>query len=357
MEMERYIAVDAGKFATKIAVYEPETKSVLKFKFRTKIDAGDFRDDNIEKGTCIVEIDKKVYKVGNGATQEARLELTKLSDAHKVCALTALAMVASEGDVLHVAIGCPIKEYQVVDKREQYKEELLPSGEVMVKIKSKSDSEIEEKHFRIESKVVYAESTGILFIDPLRFAGGTTGVIDIGGGTALGNISDNFEPNYDFSVTTEYGGNVLISELSQELSSQYGRVDPSLVAKKLKLPSEQRYLVPSNNNPQIEKESKQMIHSYIIKYLNNIRRACDAKSWSLDFINLVFTGGTSEMLANEIREVFGENIYIPKNSEFTNAVGFLKKLVARKLDVALNTDDMFIDVVDAANAETEKAAG
>lgn len=343
--MEKYLAVDAGKFATKVALYNPETKKAVKCKFRTKIDQGDFRDDNIEKGTFVVEINGMVYKVGNGATHETKLEMTKLGEEHKVCALTAIAFMANNKDVIHVAVGCPIMEYQVVEKRERYREELLPSGEVTVRMKEHDSDAIVEKTFTIASKVVYAESTGVLFLDPIRFDGKSVGVIDIGGGTALGNISDNFEINAQYSMTTEYGGNVLITELAQELTAKFGRVDASLVARLIKTDAAHRYLTSKRGNADITAESKQMIHDYIINYINKIRRACDAKSWSLDYMDLVFTGGTSEALATEIREVFGDDIYIPAHSDFTNAVGFLKKLVARKLNESIDIEGDFDDVL------------
>jgi hypothetical protein len=342
--MEKYISVDAGKFATKVGLFNPDGNNVMKYKFRTKLDHGDFRDDNVEKNTYIAEINGEVFKVGNGATTEARLEMTKLSKEHQICALTAIALAANDGDVFHVAIGCPLKEYEVVEKRERYREELLPSGEITVKLKRNSDDEPVSVTFTIESKVVYAESSGILYIDAVRFQGKSVGVIDIGGGTALGNISDNFEIQPAYSVTTENGGNVLITELSQELSAKFGRVDSSYVAKLLKLPPEKRFLSPKNGNKEIEEESRKFIHEFIINYLNRIHRACDAKSWSMDYIDLVFTGGTSEVLAPEIREVFGNGIYVPSHSEFTNAVGFLKKMVARKLNIVLDVKEEFLDV-------------
>ncbi len=342
--MEKYISVDAGKFATKVGLFNPDGNKAMEYKFRTKIDHGDFRDDNMEKNTYIIEINGETYKIGNGATTEAKLEMTKIAKEHQLCALTAIALAANDGDIFHVAIGCPLKEYAVVEKREQYKERLLPEGEITVTLKKNSDAEPETITFTIASKVVYAESSGVLYLDPIRFQGKSVGVIDIGGGTALGNISDNFEIQHQFSVTTENGGNALITELSQELTAKFGRVDSSYVARLLKLPPEQRFLSPKNGNQEVQEESKQFIHEFLIGYLNRIRRACDAKSWSMDYIDLVFTGGTSELLASEIREVFGNEVYIPSHSDYANAVGFLKKLVARKLNVVVDVKEEFLDV-------------
>ena len=75
--MEKYISVDAGKFATKVGLFNPDGNKAMEYKFRTKIDHGDFRDDNMEKNTYIIEINGETYKIGNGATTEAKLEMTK----------------------------------------------------------------------------------------------------------------------------------------------------------------------------------------------------------------------------------------------------------------------------------------
>ena len=62
--MERYISVDAGKFGTKVAEYLKEKDTVRVFQFRTKIGAGDFRDDAIENNTFIIGVkDKGLFEL------------------------------------------------------------------------------------------------------------------------------------------------------------------------------------------------------------------------------------------------------------------------------------------------------
>ena len=117
---DKYLAIDCGKFGTKMAIYNPETDTVLKFTFRTMLDNGNFDDDALERNTFIAEYDGKVYKIGNGATREAALETSKMSEIHKVTTLCAIALVANNGDNVHIAIGCPIKDYEIVDKRNEY---------------------------------------------------------------------------------------------------------------------------------------------------------------------------------------------------------------------------------------------
>lgn len=73
--MERYIAIDPGKYATKCAyVIENGDKiSTVTCKFRTKVSEGNFADDALEPSTMIAEYEGKVYKVGRGALREAEL--------------------------------------------------------------------------------------------------------------------------------------------------------------------------------------------------------------------------------------------------------------------------------------------
>ena len=49
--MERYIAVDSGKFATKIAWANNDFDGFQKGQFRTRMSRGNFEDDAIENGT------------------------------------------------------------------------------------------------------------------------------------------------------------------------------------------------------------------------------------------------------------------------------------------------------------------
>ena len=336
--MERYIAIDSGKYATKIASYDPQKETVSYNKFRTKISEGDFRDDALELSTLIMEYDGHVYKMGNGAIQEAELNTSKASDIHRLCVLTAIALntSADEVDDVHVAVGIPVKEWENVEKRAAYKEYILPDGMVEIKLMLKSDTPPVTKKFKIKSKHVYPESQGALFLDEVMpDSSGTIGIIDIG------NLNINCtswtvrELDRQYSVTDELGGNVLVSGLSQELSAAFSRVDENYVAKVLRQNPEKRKLTPNRPNPQIEEESKNMIDEYLLNHVRMIKRRCDSKHWSLDFMKLVFIGGTSALLENEIREVFGPDVYIPNNPEYVNVMGFLRILCAKVLDTVI----------------------
>ena len=337
--MERYIAVDCGKYATKIAAYDTEKDTVIKSRFRTKISEGNFLDDALEKSTMIAEFNGKTYKIGNGAMTEAELDTSKTSEIHKICTLLAIAINCSdnETDEVHAAIGIPVKEWENVEKRHEYKNFILPDEEVEFKVMFSSDKPPVTKKFKIVSKHVYPETQGALFLDDvIQSTSGTVGIIDIG------NLNINCtswtmrELDKQYSLTDELGGNIMISGLSQELSAAFSRCDENYVAKVLKQPLEDRKLVPNRPNPEVEEQSKEMIDEYLLNHVKMIKRRCDSKHWSLDFMTLVFIGGTSSLLKNEIHQVFGSEVIIPQNPEYANVLGFLRVMCSKTLDKVIN---------------------
>ena len=333
--MERFIAVDSGKYATKVAYYNQENDEVKLFKYKTKIGLGNFNDDALESNTVIVEYNGQTYKVGNGATQEAELETSKATDIHKICILTAIAMCVSDTEVdeVHAAIGIPVKEWENVEKRIEYKNFIFDKDEVSMKIMLRSDMEPVEKKFKIISKHVYPESQGALFLKKVApLSNGTVAVLDLGNLNINCTCWNHRELDRQYSLTDELGGNILISGLSQELSASFSRCDETYVAKVLKQPKDKRYLRPNRPNPEIEVLSKEMIDSYLLNHVKMIRRRCDAKHWSLDFMNLVFIGGTSDLLREEIHQIFGDEAYIPKHPEYANVAGFLRVMCSKFMD-------------------------
>lgn len=188
------------------------------------------------------------------------------------------------------------------------------------------------KTFKIVSRHVYPETMGALYLDNVvENSNDAVAIIDLGNLNVNGTYWNRRELDRQYSFTDELGGSILISGLSQELSAEFSRCDENYVAKVLKQPLEHRMLVPNKPNPEIEKRSKEMITEYLIDFVNLIKRRCDAKHWSLDFMTLVFIGGTSKILVNEIKNVFGEETVIPDDPEYANVVGFLRIMCGKVL--------------------------
>lgn len=329
----RYISVDSGKFATKIAEFNPKTQETLNFQLRTKVNDGDLRDDAIEKQTVVIEIDGKVYKVGNGARGTGvTLENNKATDEHKICTLTALAMLASsnEMDEMNVAIGLPAKDWANVSKRMDFKDYILPKGKCKVVIKKDSHSDPVEKTFVIKDRFVFPESIGALFMDETIGSitpTSITGVLDVGNLHLNATLWQGTELLQDKSLTAELGGAILIQELSQEITTNIVQCDELITANILKSANRQ---IPNNGNLSDEQLSMadDLIKRVLRTHAEKIRRACQARNWSLDVTKIVAIGGTSADLKNELQEVFG-NIAILDNPAYCNSLGYLRMMCAQ----------------------------
>ena len=333
--MERYIAVDSGKFATKVAEYNKDKKSVRTFSIRTKVAPGDFRDDAIENNTVVISINGETYKVGNGARGNgAALDTSKMSEIHKLCTLTALATLCSskEKDEINVAIGLPAKDWADVSKRIDYKEFMLPEGDITISIKKGSSLPVMEKTFNIKNRYVFPESIGALFMDETigKITPTTiTGVLDIGNLNLNATLWQGVELVQDKSLTDELGGAILIQELAQEISTNITACDELITANILKSSEENRHL-PANmglSDEQIE-ESKKLIKRVLKSHADRIKRDCRARGWSLDITKIIAIGGTSQDIKSELEEVFG-NVTVLNNSSYCNVLGYLRMMCAK----------------------------
>ena len=336
--MERFVSIDCGKFATKAAEYDSKNKCVNTMIFRTRTSEGDFRDDALPKATCVVDIgDGNVYKVGNGALNDAVLETSKLSDTHRICTITALSLFMDDGDEVNVSVLLPTSEWANVSKREDYKEYILPNGEITVTIKRCATSPVETKTFTVKSKYVFAESSGALFVQDL-FNGNApeispnteTGVIDIGNLNLNATLWNGTTCDLSKCITAELGGQILISGLAEKLSAKYSRVNEQMVA--YALLKEDKCLDPINKSKEIIDGSRADISEYLKNYVLQIKNKLNTKQWSLDFMNIICIGGTCKILKEELKNQFGEGLYILDKPEFINVLGALRILCAKVLN-------------------------
>ncbi len=354
--MERFIAIDSGKFATKVAEYNKELDCVKKYSIRTKVSDGDFRDDAIENNTYVVEIDGVQYKVGNGARgQGAELENSKSTKIHRTCVLTVLAMLASsnETDTINVAIGLPANDWANVSTKEDFKEYILPKGEITIKIKNSSMKEPQQKTFKIGNRYCFAESVGALFSPELYNKIGPndiTGVIDLGNLNLNATYWQGVELIQDKSVTTEHGAAVLIQNLMQRLTSRVCYCDDRVLANVLK--SEDKALpIGFGITKEQSDESRQIIKEVMLEHAKDVRRQVNTKKWPLDIMRVVAIGGTSKDLKKELKEVF-KNIEVLSSSEFCNVVGFLRIMCAQDPGVG---KEILVSEAEKAKEEIKKA--
>lgn len=324
--MVRYISVDAGKGATKVTEYLPAGKGIRRYSFETKISPGDLRDDSIEKNTFVADIGGTVVKMGRGASGSgAELNTSKITSTHKLAVLAGIANLCSdnEEDTIYLASGLPAKEWAVVDLREQFKR-FFPREPQTVKVKWSGSDTIHEKHFTIEHVYAYPESIGALLAVPTPTVAPANiyGVLDIGNLNLNATMWQGFDLLRDESITDELGAAPLIQGLSQELSANFSRCDERLVGSILKLKPKMRFL-PSSD-PSITERSHKFIEDYLLKYAERIKRDCDARKWSLDYMELTAIGGASTILHEQLAQVFGGRLKFLDCPAFANSYGYLR---------------------------------
>lgn len=320
--MDRYISVDSGKNGTKVCILRKD--HIEKFTFSTRMDEGNMQDVP-EANTYIVEYEGKVFKIGDGANKQAPYETTKQSDIHKLSTLMAIALKVDNGDRVNVVIGCPLTIYENVTQRENYKNYMLPEGNV--KIKVKIGTNIHEKTFAISKRMVLPEGSGIIYLKMAEFRNKFVGVIDIGGLNMNASIYSKLMLQHNFSVTADMGSNKLCVGLAQALNSAYStNVSPEWVDHMLKEESKSSRRVKSRHVPEATTESPGFIEKYVKDHVNSILEACTKANWDLMNTDLVFIGGTSALLKDEISEVLNDDVYVPNEAAFINSLGWLKVL-------------------------------
>lgn len=331
-----YIAIDCGKYNTKTNSFDGQKEK--KFAFRTKFSEGTFDDDMVGKGSYIVQIDDgPVYKVGYKGHISPDMEDTKKTDIHRICSLAACAIALGDGDHpdVHAAIGMPVSKIDIVKERKEYKDFIFGEEGVTHTVVYMGDDLV--KHtitFCFTVRNVYPEGIGVVYEHSKR-CGGQVGVIDIGNLNVNALYVNNGIPEDDMCFTDKGGGNEIMDSLANELTRLLGStVTPNIVAQALLLPTkpghtyEDRHLITAGGrNKAVEAKSKEIIDRELQDHVESIKAKCKSiGKWPLDFMNLVFVGGTTVLLQKEIRECFGENCFIPEDPAFENASGFLKLL-------------------------------
>ena len=334
--MAEYIAVDCGKYNTKLDALSGNNERMT--AFRTRFSEGTFDDDMVGRGSYVVQIDGgPVYKIGYKGRTGPDMEDTKKTDIHRICTMAGIAIGLGDGEHadVHAAIGMPVSKIDIVKERQEYKDFILGESGTQHTVEYMGDDLVHHKCvFTLTVRNVYPEGIGVVF-EHSRRCSGQVGVIDIGNLNVNALYVNNGIPEDEMCFTDKGGGNEIMNSLANELTRLLGStVTPNIVAQTLLIPTkeghtyEERHLYTAGGkNKALEDRSRQIINSALKDHVEEIKAKCKSiGKWPLDFMNIVFVGGTSALLQKELRECFGENCFIPDDPAFENARGFLKLL-------------------------------
>lgn len=305
----KYVAVDSGKYATKAITRRPDgtEKSLV---FRTKME--ETIRNEAQGQSYIVEYGGKRYLLGEQAESNSA-KSSKAEDLHKIATYTALHQLCNSGDEIVVAIGCPLSVYENPESKNAYKEFMFPSKQIYIKVGDTT------KHLVIRSVIVLPESSGVIFLEPEKYGKSLIAVIDIGGLNINCSTYNLGVPVLSTLYTDTLGSNVLTQNLKNALSSLYNTDIPHWMMDNI---IKDGYIVDNTRENGIKEGSREFIADFKKKHVQTILKKCEANGWNLSMMRLVFTGGTSEMLAEEIKSMLPGATIFPNGSK-ANVNGFL----------------------------------
>ena len=307
----RFIAVDTGKFATKAVTLRGDGSERF-ITFRTKSE--ETMRTEAQGKSYIVEYKGKRYLVGEQA-EVSSAKLTKAEDIHRISTYTAIHQLANGDDTVVVAIGCPLSVFENPESKEAYKKYMFPDRQIEIKVNETT------KKLTILSVIVFPESSGIIYLDR-KYESMSAGIIDIGGLNVNACVYNKTMPIISTLFTENLGSNVLAQNLKNALATKYGEDIPQWMMEDI---LRDGYVVDNMSSSGIREGSKEFIADFKKKHIESIIKKCEANGWNLRLTRLVFTGGTSELLRNEILQVIPGAI-ICEEPEKVNVRGFLKAI-------------------------------
>lgn len=307
----KFIAVDTGKFATKAVTLRGDGSERF-ITFRTKSE--ETLRTEAQGKSYIVEYKGKRYLVGEQA-EVSSAKLTKAEDIHRISTYTAIHQLANGDDTVVVAIGCPLSVFENPESKEAYKKYMFPDRQIEIKVNETT------KKLTILSVIVFPESSGIIYLDR-KYESMSAGIIDIGGLNVNACVYNKTMPIISTLFTENLGSNVLAQNLKNALATKYGEDIPQWMMEDI---LREGYVVDNMSSSGIREGSKEFIADFKKKHIESIIKKCEANGWNLRLTRLVFTGGTSELLRNEILQVIPGAI-ICEEPEKVNVRGFLKAI-------------------------------
>ena len=312
-----YVAVDCGKADTKVCLKKDDGSVKKRIIPTTLYEASGMEDLQRETEKNILEIfyQGKSYVIGAPASGLIR-DNSKKHIIHKMVTLSVIADIVPDNSYVRAAIGCPLECYASKKERQEYLDYVLPSGKVEIEVNGR------KRRFFADRRAVFAEAYGPLLLYPEKFRNRTFGVIDIGGFNVNGCYFLNGRLIPEANITNQLGKFRLVSSLIRPLN----RLSPAADFHAYEVEEAIRtgYVINA------EEESRRIIAGEKGKYFEAIIEACRKSGWNLDFCDLIFCGGTSELLRELIMERFPK-AFIPEESNFTNAMGYLKMMTQMKL--------------------------
>jgi hypothetical protein len=250
-------------------------------------------DTSILNDGTPIEFGGKQYVVGCGTND---YDPTKAKLCHKLCTYVAISNLLHGEQEVELVTGCPITHFVNKEARQKHIEFL--SGKIQIKIGQTP------YNFNIASVTVLPETLGAVMTNPMEYINTLVGVIDIGGLNVNGAIYDRLHPIKSSVFTMNEGGNVTYANIKRALNTNY-------------LANYQDYEIPHLADGKVST----VVEDVLDAQFNRIIEECKKYNWHIGALPLIFTGGGSLLLENQIKT---NGYAVSKDPVWDNAKGFLK---------------------------------
>lgn len=306
MLRNKIISVDPGKFATKAVTGEEGDGK--RIEFRTK--ALKLRDDvgfDLQGKSYKVKFEGETHILGDQG-EEVEYSTDKATINHKLATYTAISQLIGDAKKIDLVIGCPTSIYKNESFRERYKDYIFNDGAVSLSVNDKKIS------FEIDRILVLPEGVGIVFLEPDLFKGNRVAIGDLGGLNMNFAIYNNLVPEISSMFTCNLGSNEIENSLMSDLGVRYGESFTSYDIQQIIKQGGVKV------KGQIDPISSKILDSTLDQYMAKVIQETKKNNYKLDKMDVCFVGGTSEFVSNKIKEQL-PHAYIPKNSQWANAIG------------------------------------
>ena len=299
------IVVDPGKHTTKSIILPGHFTT----SFRTKMFDNTQEMDAHGKSYSIVFEGKK-YIIGEQA-EEMSFDVSKTNLLHKLVVYTAISELAENDSIIQLVINCPVSIYKNKSLRDEYKNFILNNGEFSITVNG------QQFNYEFENILVLPEDYGVVYKYPNLFKGNRVALIGLGGLNMNFMIVNNIAPEISTMFTVNHGGNELETNIVNELNSRFAlNIDhknaPYILDNKgLKIKGK------------IDKESTEIVQRVINEFISNIIKETEKNGHKLDMLDVVFVGGTSVSIQEEIEDRI-KHVTVVSDAQWAAVEGSLK---------------------------------
>ena len=302
---------------------DEKENSLIRINIRTKkhdLDKG-FIDKEGENSYKIKFLDKE-YIVGEQGTEKVH-GTSKTHLTHQLCCYTAITRLLepnTTNNKIHMVIACPSSVLKIAKSKEEYKEFMSNGGNLI-------EIEVDGEHyeFTIEDIMVKAEGSGIVYLESDLFRNKDVAIIDLGGLNMGFGLYRNGSCKITERFTAVCGTDRLV-ELVGESISEYLNGDVLTEDENKKILDDNGVKVKG----QVDEKSVVYVKKAKENYLNEIIDITKNKKIDLEKLDkIIFVGGTSLHIKDEINERYSDFAKVSSNAHVATVEGLFKVALKR----------------------------